>query len=93
MRSKKTVERYGKSFEIFDQDADYRRSIAFSILQIGELSGELSKAYRTSTSDRMQWGPMKGMRNMVALHYGAMDRQMIWQTVMTDIPELKAFCM
>ena len=93
MRSKKTVERYGKSFEIFDQDADYQRSIAFSILQIGELSGELSKAYRTSTSDRMQWGPMKGMRNMVALHYGAMDRQMIWQTVMTDIPELKAFCM
>ena len=41
MRSKKTVERYGKSFEIFDQDADYRRSIAFSILQIGELSGDL----------------------------------------------------
>ena len=36
---------------------------------------------------------MKGMRNMVALHYGAMDRQMIWQTVMTDIPELKVFCM
>ncbi len=30
---------------------------------------------------------------MVAHHYGAMDRQMTWQTVMTDIPELKAFCM
>ena len=89
----KTVERYGKSFEIFDQDADYQRSIAFSILQIGELSGGLSEAYRISTADRMQWGPMKGMRNMVAHHYGAMDRQMIWQTVMTDIPELKAFCM
>ena len=88
----KTVERYGKSFESFDQDADYQRSIAFSILQIGELSGGLSEAYRTSTADRVQWGPMKGMRNMVAHHYGAMDRDVVWETVMTDIPNLKAFC-
>lgn len=49
----KTVEQYGKSFEIFDQDADYQRSIALSILQIGKLSGGLSEAYRISTADRM----------------------------------------
>lgn len=76
MKSKKTVERYGRSFQIFDQYADYQRSIAFSILQIGELSGAF-RVYRTSTADRIQWGPMKGMRNMVAHHYGAMERQMI----------------
>ncbi len=49
----KTVERYGKNFEAFNQDADYQRPIAFSILQIGELSGGLSEAYRISTADRM----------------------------------------
>lgn len=43
MKSKKTVERYGRSFQIFDQYADYQRSIAFSILQIGELSGGFPK--------------------------------------------------
>lgn len=34
---RKTIERYGDGFAAFDQDADYQRSIAFSILQIGEL--------------------------------------------------------
>ena len=33
----KTIQRYGNSFETFDQDADYQRSISFCILQIGEL--------------------------------------------------------
>ena len=63
---RKTIERYGDGFAAFDQDADYQRSIAFSILQIGELSGGLSEEYRKVTSSRVQWGPMKGMRNLVA---------------------------
>lgn len=36
---KKTIIRYGESFEAFDSDADYQRSVSFCILQIGELSG------------------------------------------------------
>ena len=40
---RKTIERYGDGFAAFDQDADYQRSIAFSILQIGELSGGYPK--------------------------------------------------
>lgn len=35
---RKTIERYGDDFAVFDQDPDYQRSIAFSILQIGELA-------------------------------------------------------
>lgn len=35
---------------------------------------------------------MKAMRNMVAHGYGKMDRRIIWETVTTDIPALKAFC-
>lgn len=34
---------------------------------------------------------MKAMRNMVAHGYGKMDRRIIWETVTTDIPALKAF--
>ena len=88
----KTIRRYGESFEFFDQDADYQRSIAFSILQIGELSGGLSEEYRKATSDRIQWGPMKGMRNLVAHSYGSMNRRIIWETAVMDIPVLKRFC-
>ena len=50
---RKTIERYGEGFAVFDQDADYQRSIAFSILQIGELSGGLSEEYRKATSSRV----------------------------------------
>ena len=88
----KTMDRYGRSFEIFDRDADYQRSLAFSILQIGELSGGLSEEYRAATGDRVQWRAMKGMRNLVAHHYGAVDRRVVWETVLTDIPNLKEFC-
>ena len=38
----KTIARYGSDFAIFDRDRDYQRSVSFSILQIGELSGGLS---------------------------------------------------
>lgn len=88
----KTIARYGNDFAIFDQDADYQRSVSFCILQIGELSGGLSQEYRKATSSRMQWGPIKGMRNLVAHNYGSMSRDIIWETATMDIPALKDFC-
>ena len=75
-----TINRYGNAFEIYASDADYQRSISFSILQIGELSGGLSAEYRQATADRVQWGPMKAMRNLVAHNYGRMDQAIIWET-------------
>lgn len=88
----KTVTRYGRAFAIFDSDPDYQRSVSFSILQIGELSGGLSQEYRQATADRVQWCPIKGMRNLVAHNYGSMSREIIWETATTDIPALKRFC-
>ena len=88
----KTIDRYGKSFDIFDRDADYQRSVSFCILQIGELSGHLSPEFREATADRIQWGPIKSMRNLVAHSYGSMSRDIIWETAVTDIPVLRAFC-
>lgn len=88
----KTIARYGKSFETFDTDPDYQRSIAFSILQIGELGGQLSQEYRQMTANRIQWGPIKAMRNIVVHGYGSVDRSILWETAVTDIPVLKTFC-
>ena len=88
----RTIARYGNDFAVFDSDPDYQRSVSFSILQIGELSAGLSEEFRHETADRIQWGPMKGMRNLVAHHYGSMSREIIWETAATDIPALKRFC-
>ena len=87
-----TTARYGASFEVYAKDADYQRSVSFSILQIGELSGGLSQEYRTDTAYRIQWGPMKAMRNLVAHNYGKMDQQIIWETATVDVPALLRFC-
>ena len=89
---KKTIERYGASFETFDSDPDYQRSVSFCILQIGELCGKLSEEYRLETTKQIQWGPIKAMRNLVAHNYGSMSREIIWETAITDIPVLCEFC-
>lgn len=53
---------------------------------------EKVKAYRKETCNRIQWGPIKGMRNMVAHSYGSMSREIIWETATMDIPVLLNFC-
>lgn len=92
VRVEKTIARYGASFEAYDSDVDFQQSIAFSILQIGELSGKLGPEYRKATARRVQWGPMKAMRNWFVHNYGDMDKTIIWETATIDIPALKAFC-
>ena len=87
-----TVERYGKDFAIFDMDKDYQRSVSFSLLQIGELSAGVTDEFKSQTAGQVPWGPMKGMRNMMAHHYASMNREIIWETVLTDIPALERFC-
>ena len=36
-----TVSRFGGSWEAFSSDSDYQQSVAFSVLQIGELARRL----------------------------------------------------
>lgn len=87
-----TVERYGRSFEIFADDIDYQKSVSFSILQICELSGKLSEEFKTETAAQIPWSAIRGMRNFFAHNYGSMSREVIWKTAMEDIPALLAFC-
>ena len=87
-----TVSRYGKDLDSFLSDTDYQHSVAFSLLQIGELAGGLSEAFRCDTAKQMPWVAMKGMRNVVAHDYGSVNRERMWATVTGDIPALKQFC-
>lgn len=84
--------RYGMSYEAFQEDTIYQYSVSFCILQIGELSGGLSEEFRQATSSRIPWSSIKSMRNIVAHGYGGIRLDIIWQTVLNDIPVLKQFC-
>lgn len=63
-----------------------------SIMQIGELSISLSDEFKDATREKMQWGLVRGMRNMFAHTYAKMDKTIIWDVATKDIPTLLRFC-
>ena len=87
-----TIDRYGASFDCFEADPDYQKSVSFSILQIGELGSNLSQSFRDETASEIPWAAIRGMRNLFAHNYGSMSREIIWKTANADIPELLRFC-
>ena len=88
---RKTIERYGDSFEAFDSDPDYQRSVSFCILQIGELVGKLTDEFRAQ-HPAVPWRQIKAMRNIVAHSYGTVDPETTWEIITDDIPTLKKYC-
>ena len=88
-----SVARFGADYDSFRTDRAYHDLICFYLLQIGELAGQLSPELRAESSDTVPWSQMKGMRNIVAHHYGSIQLEIVWNTVLNDIPKLKAFCL
>ena len=41
---------------------------------------------------QVQWGAIRGMRNLFAHAYTAMDKRIIWDVAVNDIPGLQSFC-
>lgn len=87
-----TLFRYGNTFDKFRQDRDCQNSVAFSILQIGELAVGFTQEYRTATQDRVPWHQIRGMRNIIVHNYGSINFQILWEIATEDIPALKRFC-
>lgn len=87
-----TIDRFGKDQAVFDRDRDYRNSVCMSLLQIGELTSHLSEDFRESTKGTIYWTAIKGMRNLFAHDYGAVDVKRVWETAIADIPALHHFC-
>ncbi len=88
----RSVQRFGNDKVIFDMDRDYRNSVCMSLLQIGELTGHLTEEFREETKKKIYWPAIKGMRNLFAHNYGAVDVERVWETVISDIPQLQGFC-
>lgn len=88
----------GETNREFDDDYDkfldsntYRNALSLCILQIGELVTVLSDEFKEEYKE-IPWRDIKAMRNIVAHRYGTVDKEMLWNTVHEDVPELKGFC-
>jgi len=87
-----SVARFGDEYAAFRADNAYHDLICFYLLQIGELAGQLSPEMRAESGNEPDWSQMKGMRNIVAHHYGSIQLLIVWNTVKKDIPVLKSYC-
>lgn len=87
-----TIERFSEDYQIFESDKDYFNSVSMSIMQIGELSAGLSDEFKNATRHQIQWGALKGMRNLFAHAYISMNKSVVWESATRDIPSVLDFC-
>lgn len=76
----------------FDADPALRDAMLYQIIVLGEaakaaLAAEPGLTLRIPGVD---WAPIARMRDRVAHHYWATDREVVWATATSAIPELRA---
>ncbi|MBR2831277.1 DUF86 domain-containing protein [Candidatus Saccharibacteria bacterium] len=81
----------GLTLDSFSCNLDVRDACALRVLQIGELSGDLSEGLRFKHSD-IPWHAIIGLRNIIAHEYGNVDTEVLWEIVRDDIPTLLQKC-
>lgn len=86
-----TMDSFGRNAESFYGNTIYQNATALCVLQIGELTTHFSEEFK-ERYNRMPWSQMRGMRNIVAHHYGRLDKEVLWETLCADIPELQGYC-
>lgn len=82
---------FGNSFELFKANNIYRNAVALCILQIGELSGQLTDSLKEAYSD-VPWRNIKGMRNIMAHKYGDISVTTVWEAITDDVSMLRDYC-
>ena len=86
-----SIQKYGNSFEVFDQDLDFQDACALRIIQIGENVNSLSDNFK-SNHPEIPWRSIVGTRNIIVHDYGVINNRRVWETLNTDIPALRDFC-
>jgi len=87
-----SLDLFERNYEALQEQSTFRNSVAMCLLQTGELTTHLSPAFKARFPG-MPWQDMKGMRNIAAHHYGNIDLEILWDTVMIDIPALRKYCL
>ena len=77
----------GKSKEEMAADDLLVDSILFRVIQIAENSIKLDETFQKKNS-HIPWRAIRGMRNMIVHNYGAVDLEIVYDTVANSIPKL-----
>ena len=86
------IKRFGNSIEDFKNDRAFYNSMCMSLMQISDLSRDLTDNFIESTKEQIPWRAVKGLRNWIAHEYMDLDINIIWETATVDIPVLMKLC-
>jgi len=75
--------------EDYDQDEQLRISLAHLLQVIGEAARRVSETFRAENTE-LPWKQIVGMRNKVVHDYMYIDEDVVWETVIDDLPILIA---
>ena len=83
------MNRFGATFEAYGRDEAYQLACSACVIQIGELTTRLSDEFKNQHAD-IPWRQIKGLRNIHAHDYEAVELDTMWKTLAEDIPTLKS---
>jgi uncharacterized protein with HEPN domain len=78
----------GMKKEEFMKDAKTQSAVIMQLTVIGELVKKVS--LKTKETSDLPWKEIAGFRDRAIHHYFGMDLNVIWDTVILDVPVLKA---
>ena len=75
----------------FDNDPAVRDAMLYQVIVLGEAATAALAAEPDLPSQlpEIDWSPIARMRDRVAHHYWATDREVVWATATKAVPELK----
>ena len=80
----------GVNYNKFLNDAKTIDAVLMNLIVIGETANRLSEDFKDRHVE-MDWFSIRGLRNRVAHDYIGTNLQIVWDTITSDIPELKAY--
>lgn len=87
----RTMDTLGRDYNVFISNSIYQNAVALCVLQIGELTTHFSDEFKR-VYNKVPWNQIKALRNVVAHNYGKIDKETLWETLISDIPELNDYC-
>ena len=77
-----------KNFQEFENNELAQVFIKHHLQIMGEASSKLSKDF-IQEHPEIDWIKMIGMRNVLVHNYSNIDLDILWRTLLTDLPKLK----
>ena len=78
-----------RSLEEFQNNSMLVDASVFNLMQIGELAKQSLSDEAKAQIPSIPWEQIYGLRNRIVHGYAGVSMQIVWDTIRSDLPELK----